>query len=122
MPYKLYLDDLREPRQTFPTTSNSEWAVVKSFAEFVAKITKDGLPFIVSFDHDLGTEHYKDAMSSKLDYGTYTEKTGYHCAKWLIDYCMDHKQPLPKWNVHSANPVGKANITSILTSFENHHA
>ena len=46
------------------------------------------------------------------------EKTGYHCAKWLIGYCMDNKKELPTWSSHSANPVGRDNINNILFNFK----
>ena len=42
------------------------------------------------------------------------EKTGFHCAKWLVDYCLDNDLRLPPFQVHSANPVGRQNIQSYL--------
>lgn len=45
------------------------------------------------------------------------EKTGYDCAKWLVEYCLDNNLKLPKWNIQSANPVGKDNINGLLLSF-----
>lgn len=30
----------------------------------------------------------------------------------------DGKKPIPSWNVHSGNPVGKKNITSYMESWE----
>jgi hypothetical protein len=48
----------------------------------------------------------------------YEEKTGYHCAKWLIDYCIDNKLELPKTIlIHSMNPVGSRNIKSLFDSY-----
>jgi len=44
-------------------------------------------------------------------------KTGYDCAKWLVNYCIDGNLILPKWNIQSSNPVGKDNINGLLTSF-----
>jgi hypothetical protein len=123
--YKLFLDDVRNPQQVFPTTSTDEWVIVRSYRHFVDTIQKQGLPFMISFDHDLADEHYRDSMynpdkhyTNYYNDGTFKEKTGYHCAQWLVTYCLDKKIDLPKWNVHSMNPVGKVNIISLLTSYE----
>jgi len=49
---------------------------------------------------------------------TFKEKTGYHCAKWLIDYCMDNEKELPKKIiVHSMNPYGSKNIKSLFDTY-----
>jgi len=49
---------------------------------------------------------------------TFTEKTGYHCAKWLIDYCMDNNEELPKEIIiHSMNPYGSRNIKSLFDTY-----
>ena len=127
--YKLYLDDVRNPTNTFPTTLNSEWVIARSYREFVQVIEKKGLPFMISFDHDLADEHYRPSMYDTDKHytkyytdGTFTEKTGYHAAQWLVAYCLDKNIDLPKWNVHSMNPVGKDNIIALLTSYEKHRS
>jgi hypothetical protein len=126
MIYKLFLDDIRGVRDVFPHARLYEWIVVKNYNEFVEVIQKKGLPFFVSFDHDLSLEHdpcfEPDGginSQKKIPYDEYKERTGYHAAKWLVEYCMDNNLTLPKWNVHSANPVGAGNIESYLTSYEN---
>ena len=106
---KLYLDDVRNPK-------TEGWTVVRNYEEFVKHIESNGLPEEVSFDHDLA-EIYYDSEKGKEIF-TYHEKTGYDCAKWLCEYCWNNGLPIPTWNVHSANPVGRDNIISILTSFE----
>lgn len=105
--YKLYLDDIRTP-------NSSEWVIVRSYGEFVDTITRLGMPTEISFDHDLADIHCSNSKESF----SYHEKTGMDCAKWLCEYCMDNSLPLPKWNVHSANPVGADNIRHYLTNFE----
>ena len=97
---------------------------VKSYKEFVAWIEKNGLPTGICFDHDLADEHHSTdvlALDEDGDYSTlyeaFREKTGFHAAKWLVDYCMDNNQPLPLYNIHSANPVGKENIDRLLKNF-----
>lgn len=92
----LYLDDLR------PTPEGFER--VYTYEEFVAFITEKGLPDFISFDHDLGLG-----------------KTGYDCAKWLVEYCLDHENSLPEFVVHSQNPVGKENIETLLNNFNRYY-
>lgn len=91
---KLYLDDLRPIPQGF--------VGVRSYTEFVVYIETKGFPDFISFDHDLGLE-----------------ESGYDCAKWLVDYCLDHNLQLPEFEVHSQNPVGKENILALLNNFRN---
>ena len=106
---KLYLDDVRTP--------NTEgWIIVRSFEDFVKWIEENGLPDEISFDHDLADIHY-DQKSMKETF-KYHEKTGYDAAKWLSEYCWTNGIPIPTWNVHSANPVGRDNIIQLLKSFE----
>lgn len=126
MVYKLFLDDLRGVRDVFPHAGLYEWIIARNYSEFIEIIQKRGLPFFVSFDHDLSIEHYRPSMYNPDNHytqyytnGTFKEKTGYHAAVWLVEHCMNNNLPLPKWNVHSANPVGTANIESYLTSYEN---
>ena len=98
---------------------------VKSYNEFIEWITKNGLPDGIAFDHDLADEHYvpekywgnyeKDKEYQESQ--NYKEKTGYDCALWLTEYCMDNKLKLPKFSSHSANPVGRENIEKLLVSF-----
>lgn len=119
---KLFLDDFRVPLDAYKLwlkemySNNEDWNVVKSYDEFVSYIETNGLPEVVSFDHDLGIEHY--TAQPEIDYSKYTEKTGYDCAKWLVEYCMNNKVPIPEYHCHSQNPVGKHNIMSLLYCFE----
>lgn len=123
MTYKLYLDDMREPVHTYKTSKNSDWVIVKNYNEFVETITKNGMPFLISFDHDLGLEHYNEGINGlPPKYDEYKEKTGFHCAKWLVEYCLDNNLKLPAYNVHSANTIGRENIFSYLESFRRTYA
>lgn len=105
----MYLDDIRTPQ-------TEGWTIVRSYEDFVKWIDENGLPEIVSFDHDLADIHYNP--STQIQGFKYHEKTGYDAAKWLCEYCWTNGLPLPDWNVHSANPVGRDNIISILKTFE----
>lgn len=92
MTKKLYLDDLR------PIPNN--FIGVRDYDGFVKFITEQSLPNFISFDHDLGEG-----------------KTGYDCAKFLVEFCLDKNLKLPKFFVHSQNPVGKENIEKLLENF-----
>jgi hypothetical protein len=125
MSYRLFLDDSRDPTQVFRTTKNSEWVIARTYEEFVKIIERDGLPFICSLDHDLASEHYRTSMyapdkhySNYYHDGTFKEKTGYHAAKWLVEYCHNKNLDLPQWSCHSQNPIGKENIIATLTAYE----
>jgi hypothetical protein len=100
-----------------------DWDIVKTYDEFVEYIETNGVPDVISFDNDLADEHYDSDMYSLSDsynqkYSKFKEKTGYDCAKWLCDYCVVNSLPLPKYYVHSMNPIGCENITSVLKSYD----
>jgi hypothetical protein len=130
---KIFLDDIRTP-------NDKDWLVVRSFYEFVDLINKVGLNNIelISLDHDLGdtamNEYYNNVSPNyKLDYENIEEKTGYDAAKWLVNlfYSLnedrinmsrsekkrDKNFYFPKVVVHSANPIGSANIMGYINNF-----
>jgi hypothetical protein len=130
--YNIYLDDVRTP-------VSNEWVVVRNYDEFVNKIQELGFENIehISLDHDLGetamAEYYNGIKNYTLNYDNIKEKTGLDCAKWLIDYYYDNihideelisrstKKKLgiifPHVYVHSANPIGSANIMGYINNF-----
>jgi hypothetical protein len=116
----LFLDDIRIPSEAFLYTKNpiyiKHWDIVRTYDQFVEYITEKGMPSIISFDHDLADEHYVGLAEGKLD--GYTEKTGYECVKWLVDYCLDNEVECPNFLVHSMNPVGKEKIEGLLNNFK----
>jgi hypothetical protein len=124
----LWLDDYRDPKTNgwlvFSPITPDDVYWVRNYNEFVNWITSNGLPDAICFDHDLGDEHIKyffengghDSPPDPLN-AEFTEKTGYDCAKWLVNYCLDNNKSLPLWNIQSANPIGKANIHALLTNF-----
>jgi hypothetical protein len=124
MSYNLFLDDFRQPVDAFLHTGNPiynkvQWMIVRNYDEFRHYIQRNGMPQIVSFDHDLADEHY--GMQEHLDeieYLMFQEKTGYDCAKWLINYCIDTNEKLPATIlIHSMNPAGSLNIKSLFDSY-----
>jgi hypothetical protein len=113
----LYLDDVRVP-------ITDSWEVVRSYDEFVAHIKINGLENyeVISLDHDLGegamVEYYTNVKPNyELDYNRIPEKTGMDCARYLVAESMNTKIPLPTIYVHSANPIGAANIIGYVNNY-----
>jgi hypothetical protein len=114
---RLYLDDVRTPK-------DADWQVVRSYDEFVAHIRLHGLENyeLMSLDHDLGdtamSEYYNNVHPNyTLDYSNIKEKTGMDCAKFLVAESMTKGIPLPAIYVHSANPIGSANIMGYINNY-----
>lgn len=87
-----------------PIGRNIDVIWVTSYQEFVDYIMIHGLPDGICFDHDLADEVLN----------------GYDCAKWLVKYCINTKQQLPKISSQSANPIGRQNILLLLNNFKKH--
>lgn len=92
MSYRLWVDDKRAiPR------GDSDWLHATTSEEFIQIIQQNGLPYYISFDHDLGGSD-----------------TAMICAHWLID----RRFIIPEYDVHSQNPVGTRNIIGLLESYK----
>lgn len=118
--YNLFLDDVRLPNHVtwVDLPPNQHYSVVRNYQEFVDLITLRGLPKFVTYDHDLSDDHYGHGLrGDNIPYDQYAEKTGYDCAKWLVDYCMKKGVKHPPYQVHSMNPIGKKNIISYVESY-----
>lgn len=99
MSYKLFVDDIRNPRE-------DGWTVARSFDEAISIIREKGFPRFVSFDHDLGDD----------------SPSGKDLANWMVEMDLDLTFSFPRdfgFVVHSANPVGKKNIESLLNQYLN---
>lgn len=70
------------------TDPNITWIHVKNYQEFVDYISNFELPYIISFDNDLGEE-----------------KEGIDCATYLCEWCIIKKLPIPLYIVHSQNSI-----------------
>lgn len=93
MPYKLFIDDLRNP-------ITNDWKVVRSSSEAKDTVVKFGIPNEIAFDHDLGGDD-----------------TSIVFINWLINEMLDNDLYLPegfKYSIHSMNPIGAANIKSLM--------
>jgi hypothetical protein len=118
--YNLFLDDVRLPQNVtwVDLPSDKHYSVVRNYQEFVDLITLRGVPKYVAYDHDLGSAHYGHGLDGDdIPYDSYDEKTGYDCAKWLVEYCMNKGIKHPSYVVHSMNPVGKQNIIRYIESY-----
>jgi hypothetical protein len=119
----LYLDDVRTPTEVPP--NYSEWNIVRNYDEFKDFIIKNGIPDLISFDHDLSDEHMNDYFNQVAvngyqhpDYEVYKEKTGLDCARFLVEYSQKMNIPIKSCCVHSHNPVGATNIQSFINGFK----
>lgn len=111
----LFLDDMRNPKEIYERDVEydieKDYEIVRSYTDFVEYIKNFGIPEFISFDHDLGWD-YRCGL-----------KTGFDCAKWLVDYCLDHNLGMCfEYYVHSANPVGKRNIEKLFECYEKYLA
>jgi hypothetical protein len=121
----LYLDDVRTPIETLE--GYKPWSVVRNYEEFVQHIELNGIPDLISFDHDLADEHMADYWDKQargiktISYDSFKEKTGVDCLNWLIEYTLDRKEasPFTVW-VHSHNPMGAENILVKASNFMRH--
>lgn len=128
--YNLFLDDIRNPDVCTAYTKNPiydevDWVIVRSYDEFVECVTKNGLPKIVSFDHDLADEHYApqhwwDNYNEWAETQNFQEKTGYDCVKWMVDYCLDNRENFPIWYLHTMNPIGAENMKVLILNYLKH--
>jgi hypothetical protein len=115
----IFIDDFRIPLDAFVYTKNvsylkEEWIIVRSYNEFVKYINEHQLPDLVSFDHDLCDDHYNPDIQPD----TYKEKTGYECAKFLVEYHMNNpSQIFPKFMIHTQNTRGGENIFYYIKSY-----
>jgi len=113
----VYLDDVRIP-------NSNNWVVVRNYEQFVETIENHGLENIevISLDHDLGdsamVEYYNNVKKNyTLEYSNIHEKTGYDACKYLVSKSMETGIPLPQIYVHSANPIGSANMMGYINNY-----
>ena len=114
---RIYLDDVRTP-------TGDNWIVVRNYDEFVSKVNEIGLANIdiISLDHDLGdtamNEYFNNVSPNyELNYERIPEKTGMDCARFLVAESMNTKIPLPTIYIHSANPIGSANMIGYINNY-----
>lgn len=137
MSYNLYLDDVRNPADSFAGGPylfpgnriyvDKQWTVVRNYNDFVAKIYSEGLPDTVSFDHDLADEHMQHYFTKVVTLGadpskeSFKEKTGYDAALFLLNYVEQNNLLLPEYHIHSFNPAGAKAIKELLSDYERYN-
>lgn len=110
----LWLDATRDPNdpkwlsyivKKSKVTEDFRIIWLKSYKDFADYLEHEILPDFIFFDHDLG-----DTSED--------EKTGYSCAKLLVEYYMNNKMPIPGFEIQSSNPAGADNIRGLLTNYK----
>ena len=108
MSYQLFLDDIRTVAMVYPAMAESDFVIVRDHSAFKETILKLGLPSYMSFDNDLGLDEHSELAPD-----------GYACAKWLVyESGLDLREL--RFYVHSANPVAKVQIESLLHNYIRH--
>ena len=94
---RLYIDDIRNPKGDFDVIARTSTAAIQVIENL-------GCPEYISFDHDLGGDD-----------------TAMIIVKWMVNRDLDlNGKFIPEgfeFNVHSANPVGAANITAYINAY-----
>lgn len=132
-PYALILDDIREAKDCWlhdegvslteaSGIPRGSWEIVRSYDDFRKFILDNGVPSVISFDFDLCREHmvyYIDNYQSENWQIEDLEKTGFHCLKWLIEFCESNNHKFPRCYAHSANYFGRSLIKKEILKYEN---
>ena len=96
---KMFIDDERNPKKI-----KFDY-IARDYKETMKLFDKYGCPSFNSFDHDLGAK----------------SKTGFDITKNMVERDLDKKgRWIPNnftYDVHSANPVGKKNISGLLDNY-----
>lgn len=148
MSYNLFLDDIRQPSDAIlligeyeykyseepiiidphpvklldvTKNTNADWKICRYYESFVKAINEFGMPEVISFDHDLHTEHimhyfnHSKINNGEILYKKLKHKTGVECAEYIVKYLKTHPGcKKPTCYVHSANEYGRKNIRKIL--------
>lgn len=128
--FKLFLDDIRKPSDGFlyneqkylldySGTQACEWEVVRNYQDFCEFLDKFGIPAMISFDHDLHTEHMQHYFNvttkiGVIEYGNLKHKTGKHCAEYFMEKWKEAGKPRVSIYIHSANRWGQTEIKNVL--------
>lgn len=97
--WKLYLDDIRSPKE-------SGYTIARNIEEAKKLISEKGFPSHMSLDHDLGENKNGKPLP-----------TGHDFVKWITKEYLDKELPEFTYQIHSANPVGADNMKGLLDNF-----
>ena len=78
---------------------------------------------------EIKTDKYIEATIKQKYFGLkpnymvfdHDERTGYDCAKYVVDYCLQHNCDIPAYAIQSSNPVGKDNICHLMDNYHNYY-
>jgi hypothetical protein len=98
MTYKMFLDDER-----FPPNDGTDWIIIRNSADAIRYVKHQGIPYFISFDHDLGGDDTSRVFIN-----------------WLGDYMLHNDLTFQgldfDFYVHSQNPIGAEWIRGTMTS------
>src|SRR5690606_3039212 len=104
MSYKLFLDDLRDAEAVY-NNSYDKFIAVRNYDDLINCIKIRGIPLFICFYYDLGVDTIGNILHD-----------GYVCAKWLVyESNLDIRDI--QFSVHSANPVARVQIQSLLDNY-----
>jgi hypothetical protein len=104
MSYKLFIDDDTVHRG--PPEDGAFWRWATNSAQAIDMITTHGVPYFISFDHDLGGDD-----------------TSMVFLNWFVEHIMNTQTPMPQgfdFYVHSQNPIGAADLNGLMGNFIKH--
>jgi len=117
--YNVFLDDERIPKDVkWIELPLVEWTIIRNYDRFVETIKTRGIPNVITFDHDLHPEHYEECntnVTGVIDYSRFKHKTGYDCAFFFAQQCIEQNKFPKELYIHTLNPIGKRNIHKIMT-------
>lgn len=102
--WKLFLDDVRNPLEDM--TAEDGWRVARTIDEAKQEVIALGLPDEMSLDHDLGINADTSQCETVMEF------------LWWLANDYGNGQTVPKWRIHSANPIGSRNIEAFMRSWE----
>ncbi len=111
----IFLDDIRLPsdlsyyipKEEITPYLLTNWTIIRNYQDFVTYISENGIPSIISFDHDLG-----------INLDNTEAESGYDAVKYIEDLIIEQEhRVLPQVLRHSQNPVGKTNTLSYWNNF-----
>lgn len=125
---KLFLDDIREPKEctsymykrigSLNPIYLEDWIIVRTYKDFTSFIDSNkGKITHISFDHDLADcIQLKEQEDPDLwfDFDGNREYTGLDCAKYFKSVYDKENLKYPVLFVHSMNPIGTDRIINLF--------
>lgn len=112
MSFNMFIDDMRLPHDDECVESginlNVDWVIIRDTRDAISTVKATGrMPDRLALDHDLG----------ELPDGTVDTVPVF--LKWLAnEFYFEVGGKIPEYTIHSANPVGAANMRSFMESWK----